>query len=126
MGNLPLKQCMHPGCRELTTSDRCPEHKKKSWDESDRLRGTRTERGYSNRWLKARESYLIHHPLCKHCLEDGIKELATEVDHIIPHRGDMSIFWKHDNWQGLCTYHHRIKTAKESKHKVYKNEDDKS
>lgn len=24
------------------------------------------------------------------------------VDHVIPHLGDMQIFWKRDDWQSLC------------------------
>lgn len=27
---------------------------------------------------------------------------ATVVDHIVPHRGDMKLFWDRDNWQALC------------------------
>lgn len=27
---------------------------------------------------------------------------ATVVDHKIPHRNDMELFWDRDNWQGLC------------------------
>jgi len=27
---------------------------------------------------------------------------ATVVDHITPHRGDMTLFWDKSNWQSLC------------------------
>lgn len=39
--------------------------------------------------------------------------LAIIVDHIIPHRGDMKLFWDEDNWQSLCKHCHDVKTAKE-------------
>lgn len=28
------------------------------------------------------------------------------VDHIIPHKGDMTLFWDPDNWQSLCFWCH--------------------
>lgn len=115
MGNLPLKECYHNGCRELTTGTYCTAHTKKAWDEVDKTRGTRTQRGYDNRWLRAREQYLRDNPFCAHCRSENVRTLAEELDHVIAHRGDMVIFWNRANWQGLCKYHHRIKTAKESK-----------
>jgi len=27
---------------------------------------------------------------------------ATQTDHIVPHRGDMGVFWDPKNWQSLC------------------------
>jgi 5-methylcytosine-specific restriction protein A len=39
---------------------------------------------------------------------------ATVVDHIIPHQGDMTLFWDADsNWQSLCKTCHDRKTATE-------------
>ncbi len=38
---------------------------------------------------------------------------ATDVDHIQPHRGDMTLFWDSSNWQPLCHRHHAQKTARE-------------
>lgn len=67
---------------------------------------TSTQRGYGYKWQQAREGYLAHHPFCVYCKRDGILTLATVVDHRIPHRGDMTLFWDRTNWQGLCTTHH--------------------
>lgn len=54
------------------------------------------------------------HPLCVHCLKQGRTEAATVVDHIIPHCGDMVLFWDSaNNWQSLCKTHHDVKTASE-------------
>ena len=41
--------------------------------------------------------------------------MAKEVDHIIPHRGDMQLFWDVANWQGLCKSCHSKKTAQEQR-----------
>lgn len=70
------------------------------------------QRGYDTAWEKARKGYLQHHPLCVHCLAEGIVTAAKVVDHIEPHRGDMVKFWDSSMWQSLCKRHHDIKTAK--------------
>lgn len=76
-------------------------------------RQTSTERGYGYRWQQARAGYLRKHPLCVHCQREGRVEPATELDHIVPHRGDKDLFWSRANWQGLCRMHHSRKTAAE-------------
>jgi 5-methylcytosine-specific restriction protein A len=35
------------------------------------------------------------------------------VDHIIPHKGNMNLFWDKRNWQSMCGRCHSKKTAKE-------------
>jgi len=76
-------------------------------------RGTSAQRGYGYRWQKARAHYLRAHPLCKRCDAEDRAVAATVVDHVVPHRGDMALFWDPDNWQPLCKRHHDIKTATE-------------
>ena len=63
-------------------------------------------RGYGTRWEKARVGHLLDHPLCAMCLADGMVTSAKVVDHIVPHRGDQTLFWSKANWQSLCTTHH--------------------
>lgn len=67
---------------------------------------TTSERGYGYQWEKARDAYLRLHPVCVMCQERGIYEPSTVVDHKIPHRGDMTLFWDRLNWQALCVTHH--------------------
>jgi 5-methylcytosine-specific restriction protein A len=33
------------------------------------------------------------------------------VDHIVPHRGDLTVFWDRSRWQALCASCHGRKTA---------------
>jgi len=40
--------------------------------------------------------------------------LGTDVDHIIPHRGDPLLMADPQNLQTLCETHHGRKTARES------------
>ena len=90
---------------------RAPEAVKK---EIDQNRPSAASRGYDGRWRKARLSFLATHPLCVTCERRGIVTAASEVDHIIPHRGDQTLFWNQNNWQGLCKPCHSRKTAREA------------
>ncbi|HEY4529372.1 MAG TPA: HNH endonuclease signature motif containing protein [Luteimonas sp.] len=65
---------------------------------------TTAERGYGGRWQKARLTFLRRpeNVLCRLCKNAGRVELATVVDHRVPHRGDQTLFWDTDNWQPLC------------------------
>jgi 5-methylcytosine-specific restriction enzyme A len=68
--------------------------------------GSSTARGYGYKWQQARAGFLKRHPLCCFCERDGVTRLAEVVDHITPHRGNESLFWDRNNWQGLCATHH--------------------
>jgi 5-methylcytosine-specific restriction enzyme A len=62
----------------------------------------------SRRWRAAAKYFLFQeeNQLCKICLSFGRETLATIVDHIIPHKGNIDLFWSSDNWQGLCPHCH--------------------
>lgn len=107
------RPCSTPGCRELTTQGKCGQHKKEESKRYDSQRGTAHQRGYTGRWQKARIAYLRRNPLCVVCGREGRVKEATDVDHIIPHKGDRELFWDESNWQSLCKHHHDVKTAKE-------------
>lgn len=71
-----------------------------------KARGKTAERGYGGRWQKARITFLAANPLCRMCESEGRATVATVVDHIMPHKGDQSLFWDRANWQPLCKPHH--------------------
>ncbi len=77
-------------------------------------------RGYGKKWEAARKRYLASHPLCVECQKEGRYVQATDVDHIIPHRGDMALFWDEGNWQALCHSCHSIKTNREDRYFEYR------
>ena len=90
------------------------EHKERDRKrEHDKTRQSSSKRGYGRRWSKYRLAFLRDNPLCISCNEIGLIEPATDVDHIIPHKGDMDLFWDPDNHQGLCKSCHSRKTATE-------------
>lgn len=76
-------------------------------------RGNERERGYTFAWRKAAKVFLSNHPLCAECARNGVTCIATCVDHIQPHRGNLELFWDQSNWQSLCTKCHNRKTAAE-------------
>lgn len=76
-------------------------------------RANSNARGYNYRWRMAALRFLRRHPLCAECQRQGRVTAATAVDHIIPHKGDMALFWKESNFQGLCAPCHGRKTAAE-------------
>jgi 5-methylcytosine-specific restriction protein A len=71
------------------------------------------KRGYTWDWEKAAHAHKVANPLCRPCLQEGRITPADEVDHIIPHHGDMALFWDRDNWQSICRPCHEAKTARE-------------
>ena len=116
MPRKPKKPCGHPGCPALTENRYCDEHVKLYANE----RGSAAERGYDNRWRKARLRFLKVHPFCVICKAEGKLVKATVVDHIIPHRGDELLFWDESNWQPLCKRCHDRKTRTKDQHQEYK------
>ena len=111
-----LKPCKHPSCPELTNGSYCNRHKGLSINK----RESAEERGYDSRWRTARKRFLNSNPLCVYCLKDNKIVKAAVVDHIIPHRGDIKLFWDESNWQGLCKRCHDRKTRTQDQYPVYK------
>ena len=70
-----------------------------------------TELGYGYKWQVLRAWWLRHNPLCVMCKARGVVTEATEIDHIIPHKGDKTLFWARDNLQALCKKCHSTKTS---------------
>jgi 5-methylcytosine-specific restriction endonuclease McrA len=69
--------------------------------EADKRRPSASLRGYDSKWQRESKAYLARpeNRLCA-C---GCGRLADMVDHIIPHRGDMKLFWSRSNWQPLTS-----------------------
>ena len=110
MPTKPKHPCRHPGCTTLiSTGSYCQRHTPKPADR----RASAASRGYGRAWRRVSKAYLADHPWCVECRRRGRRALATEVDHITPHKGDPGLFWDKENWQPLCHSCHSAKTAKE-------------
>lgn len=114
----PKWPCQHPGCAELIEPGKkyCEKH----LPLHPEYTRPPSKRGYGSRWRRASKEYLRKHPLCVMCEKEGVYRAAEVVDHIIPHRGDMGLFWDQSNWQPLCKRHHDRKTLTEDINPVYK------
>ena len=64
----------------------------------------------TKRWRQIRERIAREDPYCTLCQREGVKRLWEEVDHVVPHGGDLDLFWDEANLQGLCRPHHALKT----------------
>lgn len=107
----PLHECSKPGCHQLTRERYCKKHA-----DIPAERMTATQRGYNYKWQQARKAFLAEHPLCEceECRKSKYPLTASVVDHIIPHRGDMKLFWDKNNWQAMNKRCHDRKTAREN------------
>lgn len=73
----------------------------------------RTKLYKSSAWRRLRHWWITNHPLCEKCKAEGRLVKATDVDHIIPHKGNRHLFFDSNNLQSLCRSCHSLKTASE-------------
>lgn len=117
MANKPLRPCNKTGCPNLTRERFCEEHKqveKKTFNftneqkkEYDKKRnGTTARKLYDHKWREYRKEFLKRNPNCKQC---GAP--ATVIDHVIPHKGNVGLFWTRFNHMALCKTCHDRKTG---------------
>jgi 5-methylcytosine-specific restriction protein A len=119
MPSKPLRPCNHFGCHNLVSSGYCNEHSEQRHEDAkqkqkmyDAQRPSPSARGYNAQWVRASQAYLRRNPVCAICKVPGLRTKMC-VDHIIPHKGDMKLFWDIENWQSLCRHCHSQKTMKE-------------
>jgi 5-methylcytosine-specific restriction protein A len=88
-----------PHCQRVVAAGlRCPCAPR---TRSPERRPSARARGYDTKWDKESREHLRLHPHCTMCGKP-----ASVVDHRIPHKGDMKLFWQRSNWQSLCTHDH--------------------
>lgn len=118
MPDLPKRPCTYPGCGALVSDrkQRCAAHRVVTAKSVDSMRLNANQRGYTWQWRKASKLYLKAHPLCEcdECQAGAVRvRAAVLVDHVVPHRGDMQLFWNQSNWQAMAKECHDRKTATE-------------
>jgi 5-methylcytosine-specific restriction protein A len=59
-------------------------------------------------WKSIRRHRLAEEPRCRQCTIEGRTVAASYVDHINPHLGQWLLFFKYENTQSLCAYHHNM------------------
>lgn len=99
-----MRPCATSGCPVLVGHGHCEVHRR----QREQRRGTRTQRGYDNRWLRYSQRRLLSHPFCVVC-----GRLAEVTDHIIAARRAPDRFWDESNHQSLCGACNRRKAIAE-------------
>jgi len=81
----PKRSCSYPRCGRLTDGRFCDEHRRASEQQYNRyLRDPDTNKRYGRVWKKIRARFLLQHPLCVQCEQEGRLTPAHEVHHILP------------------------------------------
>lgn len=126
MPQAPTRACATPGCPVRVARGHCPQHARpivlRAQQATDDRRANSNARGYTWRWHRRRTAFLRQYPLCgmrpggrppvlSVCADEGRTTAGAHVDHVVPHRGDRSLFDDLENWQTLCAACHARKTA---------------
>ena len=114
MNRKPNRACREPGCvgYAVLGSPYCGQHAA-AHARVFRLSEHRKAAARLGQWLALRRQQLTKQPFCAECLRAGKYVLASEVDHVVPHRNDEQLFYDHLNLQSLCHPCHSQKTARE-------------
>lgn len=113
--------CTTPTCRgrvdTTSKSGKCDRCKAAARRDTDRARGTATQRGYGNRWRQAARDYFASHPYCCLCEAEGVATPATVRDHHPASRKELLAKGvpDPDQWQylrPLCRPCHSKETAR--------------
>lgn len=112
MTNKPLRPCRKPGCSVLVPDGYCDKHRPKPVERSEEASSWRWMYGTA-KWAALRADHLLIEPFCRECATQGVRTLATDVDHIVDHKGDWEKFTDKNNLESLCHSCHSRKTALE-------------
>jgi len=104
------RPCLQPGCPQLVTKGRCPQHAKKARDNYDTYRGSARKRGYDATWDKVSRTYRRKHPTCEDCKARGITAPVALVHHVVPlDQGGARL--DHANLRSMCDACHQATHA---------------
>lgn len=112
MASKPLRPCKHPGCAAFTRDGWCDTHRPKA--------APRKESAAWHGWYSLpiwtddlRPNQLLLEPFCRECARAGRRVRATDVDHIVDHKGVWAVFINRANLQSLCHSCHSRKTMQD-------------
>ena len=118
-----MRPCAQPGCPVVVQGGRCPTHRAKVRQVEQRY----TQGNYGRPWRRKREQFLEQsYPWF--CAIQGstctararmMDKAEVEVDHVVPHRGDVTLRDDLTNLQVTCKACHSAKTASEVEWKAH-------
>lgn len=109
MPRAPMRPCAYPGCSVLVERGRCEKHASEA---GSFVRNAAWQRLYDRSWQRRRARHLAASPWCEMCLAEGLYTAATDVHHVVAHRGDRAVFVT-SPLQSLCKSCHSKVTAGE-------------
>ncbi|WJR76008.1 HNH endonuclease [Bradyrhizobium sp. NP1] len=98
---MPLKAARVCGCGRVVPSNVICLCQRRRKAENDKRRPSAHQRGYDSKWKRESKAFLAL-PQNRFCA-CGCGRIADVVDHKVPHRGDMKLFWDRSNWQPLAS-----------------------
>ena len=105
-----MRCCATPGCPAIVPRGHCPQHARQR--EAGRPNADVRKWYGLAIWQRLRRRVLLEEPLCRECATRGESTIATDVDHIEPHRGIWERFLDRANLQALCHACHARKTQR--------------
>jgi 5-methylcytosine-specific restriction protein A len=103
-----MATCAQHGCPAIVPSGRCAQHRVPDRRPNEDIRRLyRTKRWYAYKDQKRKDQ-----PFCPDCQAEGLTVFWDDLDHDVPHRGDLMLFWDYDNLVGRCHRHHSRKTGR--------------
>jgi 5-methylcytosine-specific restriction protein A len=103
--------CTTPGCNQFAQDgSKCETHKVDKVERAFRKDPER-HKLYDRRWRRRRETFLAEYPWCEDCMGEELYEPATEVHHVVAHRGNVDTFFS-SPMVGLCKSCHSRRTGR--------------
>ena len=104
----PVTFCAEPGCAEKVTRGRCALHERVDHRRTHPHDWVYKDRRWS--WLSKRVRR--EEPLCR-IQANGCTRVTEVADHIVPHRGNVSLAFNRRNLQGACRFCNSVKGKRE-------------
>jgi 5-methylcytosine-specific restriction protein A len=110
----PKKRCNYSSCKNLIDYDLkfCIKHEREDGKEYNKLiRNNQENKKYSDfysskEWRTLRKLFIIDHPLCIYCLDEGSIKLAEIIHHKEEIKENFNKRLDRDNLESVCRIHH--------------------
>ena len=107
----PPRACPRPGCPNVQP---CADHRHGETHAEESAARPWSRLYDSARWRRLSARVRSRQPVCESCKAAGHTPRPTRVtDHVIPHRGDLQLFYAESNLRAMCAECHNEKSRRE-------------
>ena len=111
-----MSKCRRLGCVEdAVERGNCKTHSSPTLNRKVNPRPSYRSLYNTAQWKRMRQRQLDDIPLCECCRFYGYLKPAIDVDHVVAHKGDRTLFFSTINLSSLCKECHAYKTQQERK-----------